>query len=168
MDTFGSLAECLTDADRESCGRARSSRGRSMALAVAIETATAGALLVWPLMHLGVLGQAPDLLPRPVFFAPTPARVIEEPVQPRSPQENPLLQTLNARPAISSRPAQQGNDADRPPDFGFPGDPGLTERFIDLGSREAGAPLPSPEQPLEKKAPRVSIGVMDAMLIGWV
>ena len=54
MDAFGSLAGCLTDADRESRGRARILHGRSMAMAIGLETLIASALVIWPLMHLGV------------------------------------------------------------------------------------------------------------------
>jgi protein TonB len=165
MDTFGLLAECLTDADRESRARARSLRGRSMAIAVAIETALAGALLIWPLMHLGVLGQAPDLLPRPIFFTPHPAPVFGDRATTTSPHLGPVFQTLNFHPAIAAHPSREANGVDAPPGFGPTGDTETGGQFIDLGGSEARANLRPPAHPAEAKLPRVSVGVMDAMLI---
>lgn len=145
MNAFGLLAECLTDADRESRGRARTLRGRSIAAALVIETAMAGALLIWPLTHLGVLGQAPDLLPRPVFFTSQPAPIIGE-RRTTLPHEGPIFEALNLQPVISPHRSQQ-RGIEAPPGLDPIGDNGPAQDFLDLGGRNGAANLPPPPHP---------------------
>jgi periplasmic protein TonB len=72
---------------------------------------------------------------------------------------------LSFHPAIAEHQARAGNDSDSPPGFESLGDPGPGDGFIDLGGHDVAPNLPPPARPVEAKPPRVSVGVMDAMLV---
>lgn len=85
MYDFASLSECMTDGDSESLARARRSRTGAVALALCLEFLAVAALLIWPLMHLGVLDRPLELMPSPITFSPPPTISAPEPVSGRRP-----------------------------------------------------------------------------------
>ena len=164
MYDFASLSECMTDGDLESLGRLRRSRTGAVALALCLEVLVVGALLIWPLMHLGVLGKPLDLTPSPITFsppAPSTAPTPETGAQPRGL----TFQTPNFHPTPNSRHSEEGLEAPLGVDVGDPSSP-PSGPLPGIGEHAPNVTLaPPPQARAAAKPPRVTVGVMDAMLI---
>jgi protein TonB len=164
MYDFASLSECMTDGDLESLDRARRSRTGAMALALCLEALTVGALLIWPLMHLGVLGKPVELLPSPMVFSPRPIISAPEPVSGARPRSF-GFQLPSFHPSALVRHSAEGDAT--PPGEGLLGDPNgnVVTGLVGLGQGTNPVTLAPPAQREQAMPPRVSIGVMDAMLV---
>ncbi|HTU33090.1 MAG TPA: energy transducer TonB [Candidatus Acidoferrum sp.] len=63
---FGSLSQCIMDADSEVLSRARRLKRKAYAASIVLQAVCVAALLIWPLIA------APNVLPRPYLVTPVP------------------------------------------------------------------------------------------------
>src|ERR1700733_7683211 len=64
---LGDLAQCMVDSDASAKTRAKRSRGKALAASIGLEALVLGAVILWPLVTLGVLQPQQIVTPLPPF-----------------------------------------------------------------------------------------------------
>jgi periplasmic protein TonB len=163
-DGLGNLAQCMVDSDRSAKTRAKRLRRKALAASILLEAAIVVAVVVWPLMTLGVLPSQAVVTPlRPYrgFREPQPM----PPELPRTPHDHPANRTQVFQPPSIPQHITPSADSDlQPPGIeGLPGPsvPGIADGFTD------GRPIEivEPSQPPQTKILTRNASVMEAMLV---
>jgi periplasmic protein TonB len=161
---LGDLAQCMVDGDRSAKTRAKRLRRKALAASIGLEAVVLGAVILWPLVTLGVLQPQQIVTPLPPFRGPHEAPPIPHlPPQttvgtvPRFPS------TLYQPPRIPPRTETSGGA--EPPGLDGPlgpAPPGIVEGFPDGQPIEIARPSPSLEP---SRAVVRDSRVMEAMLV---
>ncbi|HEY0703545.1 MAG TPA: energy transducer TonB [Candidatus Acidoferrales bacterium] len=167
---MGTLSGCILENDPETQEKARWLRGKSLVASTAIEAAVVLALLAWPLLSPGGLGDRLLVTPVPPYGgngAPTQSRRPEH--YARSQSEPSHLCLFCARPAAPSHPPDSGGDnvaPGGPPDVGL-GPGNGTGPLIPGADANNSMPIEikKPEPPQRPALQHISEGVMTAALI---
>lgn len=162
---LGDLAQCMVDSDRSAKMRAQWLRRKALAASIGFEAMVLGAVILWPLVTLGVLEPEQIVTPLPPFHGPHEAQPISRlerlPVidsVPRFPA--PLYQPPRIPPRMEA-----GGPAEPPGLEGAigPATPGIAEGFADGQPIEIARPVEPPPRPA--KLVVRSGTVMEAMLV---
>lgn len=175
MSERGSLSGCILENDPETLKRARSVRGKALAVSLVLEAAVLAAILILPLISPGVLGRKLNVTPLPPYSGRSGGgeRQGRTAVQ-LPPKGKPLrLCVFCPQPSAPVRPQTSGNGAETNPNAA----PGITEGS-DSDGRNSGPFIPGADpnkgMPLEIKKPEIprhaapqhlSEGVMEAALV---
>jgi len=161
---LGDLAQCMVDSDRSVKTRATQLRRRALAASVGLEAAVLGAVILWPLVTLGVLQPQQMVTPLPPFRGPHEVQPISHlpphttiDSAPRFPTT--LYQPPRIPPRIETTGGPEPPGLEGPPG---PATPGIMEGFPDGQPIEIARPLEPPRP--EKRVVR-SGNVMEAMLV---
>jgi periplasmic protein TonB len=161
---LGDLAQCLVDSDRSAKTRAKRLRRKALAASIGLEAMVLGAVILWPLVTLGVLQPQQIVTPLPPFrgrhesqpIAHLQAHTIVDSV-PRTPTT--LYQPPRIPPHIETGGGPEPPGLDGP---GGPASPGIVEGFPDGQPIEIARPV----EPLPSGRLVVRSGsVMEAMLL---
>ena len=161
---LGDLAQCMVDSDASAKTRAKRSRGKALAASIGLEALVLGAVILWPLVSLGVLQPQQIVTPLPPFRGAHEAAPISH-LQPHTMVDSlrrfptPLYQPPRIPPHIDT------SGGPEPPGLEGPiggATPGIVEGFPDGQPIEIARPSP-PTQPSRAVA-RDSL-VMEAMLV---
>jgi TonB family protein len=161
---LGNLAQCMVDSDRSAKTRARRLRRKALAASIGLEAVVLGAVILWPLVTLGVLQPQPMVTPLPPFRGAHEAQPISH--LPPHMNVDPVRRsstTLYQPPRIP--PHVETSGGPEPPSFDGPVGPpapGIVDGFLDGQPIEIARPVPSP--PPGKIVVR-SGSVMEAMLV---
>ncbi|HXO87381.1 MAG TPA: TonB family protein [Candidatus Acidoferrales bacterium] len=163
-DGLGNLAQCMVDSDRSAKTRAKRLRRKALAASIALEALVLGAVILWPLVTLGVLEPQQTVTPLPPFRGAHETQPISHlPPHLRVDSVRRIPTTLYQPPRIPPRIESGGGP--EPPGFDGPigpATPGIVEGFADGQPIEIARPVPPP--PPGKIAVR-SGSVMEAMLV---
>ncbi len=167
MDDFGNFSQCMVDGDSAANGRARRLRGKALVASLSLEAVVIAAVLLWPLVTLGVL--PPQLLL-------TPVRPYHGEQNPRPIAHHQIGRSVPIRRNITDRPVLQPPVI--PPHVVTTADPEAPgiDRYGDLSAQTGSStwivgggdngPTIEVARPEPARKPRmVSLGVMDASLI---
>jgi protein TonB len=167
MSDLGNLSQCMVDSDSAANGRARILRGKALAASLALEAVVIAAVLLWPLVTLGVL--PPQLLLTPV--QPYHGEQNSRPARPH--QNNHPISNLRyiadrrvfQPPRIPSRTADASDP--EPPGIDTVGDPSMQAGSPDWipGGDNAGRRIEIARPEPARKPRMVNVGVMDASLV---
>ena len=161
---LGDLAQCMVDSDASAKTRAKRSRGKALAASIGLEALVLGAVILWPLVTLGVLQPQLSVTPLRPFRGAHEAAPIShlEPhtivgSSPRFPK--PLYQPPRIPPHIDTSGGPEPPGLDGP--IG-PATPGIGEGFPDGQPIEIARPSPPPQP---SRAVVRDSRVMEAMLV---
>jgi TonB family protein len=158
---LGNLAQCMVDSDASAKTQEKRLRRKAFAASIGLEAVALGAVILWPLVTLGVLQPQPIVTPLPPFrgaheaqpTAHLPPHMIADSVR-RIPT------TLYQPPRIPPRIESGGGP--EPPGLDGPAPPGIVEGFPNGQAIEIARPVEPP--PPGKMVVR-SGSLMEAMLV---
>jgi periplasmic protein TonB len=161
---LGDLAQCMVDGDRSAKTRAERLRRKALAASVGLEAVVLGAVILWPLVTLGVLQPQQIVTPLPPFRGAHEAQPISH-LPPHTIVDSVprLPTTLYQPPRIPPRIETSGGP--EPPGLDGPigpATPGIEDGFPDGQPIEIARPVQPP--PPGKLVVR-SGSVMEAMLV---
>jgi periplasmic protein TonB len=166
MSDLGNLSQCMVDSDAASNKRARRLRGKALVASLSLEVVVIAAVLLWPLVTLGVLSPELTLTPLPPYHGehnsrPAPPHQTEHhPVVPRNVTDRPVFQPPVIPPHVVDNADPEPPGAETYGDSA--GQPGPSAEIP--GGSETG-PTIQIARPAPAGKPRmVSLGVMDASL----
>jgi len=174
MTGFGSLAQCIVDADAESLARARHRRRRALAASIALQAILIAAMLLWPLIAI------PGALPPRVIWVPVApyrgggATTVTRPHHAWArPEQAPLTNQLIFPTARAAKPAHELS-LEPAPDIGIdlgtgfgPANGNGRGGSIIPGGSDNGAPVPPLRRPVAPQPAirKMSEGVMLGALV---
>jgi protein TonB len=163
-DGLGNLAQCMVDSDWSAKTRAKRLRRKALAASIALEALVLGAVILWPLVTLGVLEPQQTVTPLPPFRGAHEAQPISQ-LQPhqRVDSVRRIPTSLYQPPRIPPRIERGGGP--EPPGLDQPigpAAPGIGEGFPDGQPVEIARPV---EPPPPGKSVVRSGSVMEAMLV---